>query len=51
MLALGIILLVLCLLFLGVILFRGELKEWQKERRERRKTMNKLFNKGNQHGK
>ena len=42
MLGLGIILLVLCLLFLIYIVFRGEIKEWQKERTARRKTMEKL---------
>ena len=43
MMALGIILLVLCLLFLVVILFRQEFKDWRKDRKARRDSMSKLF--------
>ena len=50
MTALGIILLVLCLLFLVVVLFRGEFKEWRKDRHARKHSMDKLFT-GDKHGK
>jgi uncharacterized protein HemY len=49
--ALGIILLMLCLLFLVVILFRQEFKDWRKERKARRASMKKMFNIGDKHGK
>lgn len=51
MLALGIILLVLCLLFLGFIIFRKEIRAWQKERSARRKSVEKLIHPGDKHGK
>lgn len=50
MFLLGIILLLLCFLFLFVILFRGEIKAWTDERKARRKSMDKLF-KENKDGK
>ena len=51
MVALGIILLVLCLLFLVTILFRQELKDWSRDRRRRKRTVDSLLNKGGNHGK
>lgn len=50
MVALGIILLVLCLLFLVVIIYRQEFKDWRKDRKARRHSMETLF-KGEKHGK
>lgn len=50
MLALGIILLVLCLLFLLFLVYRQEFKDWRKEQKARRHSMETLF-KGEKHGK
>lgn len=50
MLALGIILMVLCLLFLVFIIYREEVKSWHRDRRARRKSMESMF-KGEKHGK
>ena len=50
MLALGIILSILCLLFLVFIIYREEIKSWHRDRRARRKSMDKLFT-GDKHGK
>ena len=46
MLALGVILLLLVLLLLVFIVFRGEIRTWQRQREARRKAVNRIINPG-----